>query len=152
MTFVKSPKDFWAGVLFISFGLAAVLIAREYPIGTAGRMGPGYFPRALGIIMIALGALLSLRALKINGPKIELLSFKPLLIVLGSVVLFALVAPKLGLVVATILLILASSTADREYRWRESMIASVVLAIFTVAAFSWGLKLQLPIWPVFFTS
>lgn len=152
MTFVKSPKDFWAGVLFISFGLAAVLIAREYPIGTAGRMGPGYFPRALGIIMIALGALLALRALKINGPKIELLSFKPLLIVLGSVVLFALVAPKFGLVVATILLILASSTADREYRWRESMIASVVLAIFTVAAFSWGLKLQLPIWPVFFTS
>jgi uncharacterized membrane protein YqjE len=72
-----------------------------------------------------------------------------LLIVLGSVVVFALFAPKLGLVVSTILLILMSSTADKEYRWKESMIAALVLAVFTIAAFSWGLKLQLPVWPAF---
>ncbi len=149
MAFVRSPKDFWAGVLFIVFGLLAILIAREYPLGTAARMGPGYFPRGLGILMIALGSILTLRALRISGTKIHFGSPKPLLIVLGSVIMFALAAPKLGLVVATVLLILASSTADKEYRWKESVIASVILAMFTIAAFSWGLKLQLPIWPAF---
>ncbi len=150
MRFVRSPKDFWAGVMYIVFGLLAILIAREYPLGTAARMGPGYFPRGLGFLMIALGAILALRALRISGTKIEFGSPKPLLIVLGSVILFALAAPKLGLVVATILLILVSSTADSEYRWKESVIASVILAVFTIAAFSWGLKLQLPIWPALF--
>lgn len=150
MTLVRSPKDFWAGVLFIVFGLLAIVIARDYPLGTAARMGPGYFPRGLGILLIALGAILSLRAMRISGAKIYFGSPKPLLIVLGSVILFALTAPKLGLVVATILLILVSSTADKEYRWKESVIASVILAMFTIAAFSWGLKLQLPIWPAFF--
>jgi uncharacterized membrane protein YqjE len=52
--------------------------------------------------------------------------------------------------VATVLLILVSSMADNEYRWKESLIASVILAVFTIAAFSWGLKLQLPIWPALF--
>jgi Tripartite tricarboxylate transporter TctB family len=150
MTFVRSPKDFWAGVLFIVFGLLAILVARDYPLGTAARMGPGYFPRGLGILMIALGLILALRALRISGTRIHFGSPKPLLIVLGSVIMFALAAPKLGLVVATVLLILASSTADKEYRWKESAIASVILAMFTIAAFSWGLKLQLPIWPAFF--
>jgi Tripartite tricarboxylate transporter TctB family len=150
MTFVRSPKDFWAGVLFIVFGLLAIMVARDYPLGTAARMGPGYFPRGLGILMIALGLILALRALRISGTRIHFGSPKPLLIVLGSVIMFALAAPKLGLVVATVLLILASSTADKEYRWKESAIASVILAMFTIAAFSWGLKLQLPIWPAFF--
>ncbi len=150
MAFVRSPKDFWAGVLFIVFGLLAIVIARDYPLGTAARMGPGYFPRGLGILLIALGVILALRAMRISGGKIYFGSPKPLLIVLGSVILFALTAPKLGLVVATILLILTSSTADKEYRWKESVIASVILAVFTIAAFSWGLKLQLPIWPAFF--
>jgi uncharacterized membrane protein YqjE len=149
MSFVRNPKDFWSGVLFISFGLAAIIVAREYPVGTAARMGPGYFPRGLGILMLVLGAILALRSLRIAGTKIEFGSFKPLLIVLGSVVVFALFAPKLGLVVSTILLILMSSTADKEYRWKESMIAALVLAVFTIAAFSWGLKLQLPVWPAF---
>ena len=68
---------------------------------------------------------------------------------LGSVVVFGLAAPKGGLVVATILLIVLSSTASHEFRWKEAIIASVVMAAFVVAAFAWGLKLQLPVWPAF---
>jgi len=150
MSFVRSPKDFWSGVLFISFGLAAIFVARDYSVGTAARMGPGYFPRGLGILMLVLGAILALRSLRVSGSKIQFGSFKPLLIVLGSVIVFALIAPKLGLIVSTIVLILLSSTADKEYRWKESVIAALVLAAFAFAAFSWGLKLQLPVWPVFF--
>jgi len=149
MSFIRNPKDFWAGVLFIAFGLAAVIIARDYALGTAGRMGPGYFPRGLGIIMIALGLILSLRAVRMTGPRIQFGSFKPLLIVLGSVIVFAMAAPRLGLIVATILLIVISSTASHEFRLKEALISSVALAAFTLAAFVYGLKLQLPTWPWF---
>ena len=124
MTFIRNPKDFWAGVLFIAFGLAAVIIARDYAMGTAGRMGPGYFPRGLGIIMIVLGLILSVRSFKLRGTPLQFGSFKPLLIVLGSVVVFAMAAPKLGLIVATILLIVLSSTASHEFRLKEAMISS----------------------------
>lgn len=149
MTFIRNPKDFWAGVLFIAFGLAAVIIARDYAMGSAGRMGPGYFPRGLGILLIVLGLILSLRAVRVDGPKIEFRSFKPLAIVLGSVVVFAMAAPKLGLIAATILLIVLSSTASHEFRLKEAIISSLALSVFTLAAFVYGLKLQLPTWPWF---
>ena len=149
MTFIRSPKDFWAGVLFIAFGLAAVIIARNYAMGSAGRMGPGYFPRGLGVLMVALGLLLAVRALRFNGPRIEFRSFKPLAIVLGSVVVFAMAAPKLGLIVATILLIVLSSTASHEFRLKEAIVSSLALSVFTLGAFVYGLKLQLPTWPWF---
>ena len=149
MTFIRHPKDFWAGILFIAFGSAAVGIAFNYPVGTAGRMGPGYFPRGLGMIMIALGAILALRALRVDGQRIEFPSFKPLLVVLGAVVAFGAAAPKLGLMVATVVLILISSAASHEFRWKESIISSLFLAAFTLVAFVYGLKLQLPTWPWF---
>ena len=150
MSWIKHQKDFWAGALYIAFGLAAILIALDYPVGTANRMGPGYFPRGLGFIMIAIGGFLALRSLRVRGAPIRFPTFKPLLIVLGAVLLFGIVAPKGGLVAATIVLIAVSSMASHEFRWRESLIASLVLAAFTIAAFHYGLDLQLPVWPTFF--
>ena len=149
MTFIKHPKDFWAGVLYIVFGATAILIALNYPSGTAGRMGPGYFPRALGALLIALGVILSMRALRLQGAPIPFASPKPLLIVIGSVVVFGLAAPVLGLAAATVILVVVSSTASDEFRWKEAVIASLCIAAFTVIAFSWGLQLQLPVWPWF---
>ncbi|MFO1305594.1 MAG: tripartite tricarboxylate transporter TctB family protein [Burkholderiales bacterium] len=149
MTFIKHPKDFWAGVLYMVFGATAIIIALSYPAGTAGRMGPGYFPRALGALLIALGAFLSLRALRIQGAPIHFASPKPLIVVIGSVVVFGIAAPILGLAIATVLLVIVSSTASDEFRWKEATIASVLIAAFTVVAFAWGLQLQLPVWPWF---
>lgn len=149
MHWIKNPKDFWAGFVYIAFGVAAIGFAFNYPVGSAGRMGPGYFPRALGTILIFLGAILALRALRTQGAPLSFATFKPLFIVIGSVVLFGLAAPKLGLMVATVILVIASSTASDEFRWKEAIIASIAMAIFTYLAFSWGLKLQLPVWPWF---
>jgi hypothetical protein len=149
MSLIKHQKDFWAGVLYIAFGTAAIVIALDYPLGTANRMGPGYFPRGLGTLMIVLGAILVLRSLKLRGAPIAFPTFKPLLIVLGSVLVFGLVAPKGGLVVAVILLVLLSSLASHEFRLKEAVIASLVMSVFTVLAFAWGLQLQLPVWPAF---
>jgi hypothetical protein len=149
---IKHPKDFWAGVMFITFGIISIVIGSDYPLGTAARMGPGYFPRILGILLIALGAMLSLRALRSHGDAVPRFYFKPLLIVLGSVVIFAIALPTLGLVLSAILVVVLSSLASHEFTWTASIISGVVLSTACVLAFVYGLKLQFQIWPVFFGS
>jgi hypothetical protein len=93
---IRHPKDFWAGVLFIAFGGAACVIALGYAMGTSARMGPGYFPRVLGLMLCALGALLVLRSFKLQGAPLSFPTFKPLAIVLASVVLFGVVVTRSG--------------------------------------------------------
>ncbi len=149
MQFIRSPKDFWAGILFIAFGVAAVAIAINYPVGTAGRMGPGYFPRGLGILLIVIGGILAVKALRVPGEPLRFGDLRPLVIVLGSIALFGLVAPYFGMVVATVVLIMVSSFASHEFHLKTAIISSILLAIFAVVAFGYGLNLQLPLWPAF---
>ena len=149
MAWIRHPKDFFAGLLFIAFGLAAIVIGSNYALGTAARMGPGYFPRILGILLISLGAALALRALKLNGPPFPAFKWRPLVIVLGSVTIFGVVVNYAGLIVSTMFLIVAASAASHEFRLRESIIAGSILAAVAVGVFVIGLKLQLPIWPAF---
>jgi len=150
MSMIRHPKDFYSGLIFIAFGVGAIVIANNYPLGTAARMGPGYFPRILGILLILLGAALSLRALKLKGEPIAAWKWRPLLTVLGSVVLFGYIVNLAGLVVSTIILIVMSSWASTEFRLKESIISGVLLSALVVGVFVIGLKLQLPIWPSFF--
>jgi len=147
VAFIRHPKDFFAGLLFIAFGIAAIVIGSRYALGTAARMGPGYFPRILGMLLIALGLALAVRALRISGSPIPDFKWRPLLIVLGSVVAFGLMVNHAGIVVSTIFLIVAASAASHEFRPRESLIAGAALAALAVGVFVIGLKLQLPIWP-----
>lgn len=147
MRAVRNPKDFLAGLLFIAIGVAAIVIAANYTLGTAARMGPGYFPRILGILMIAIGAVLALRSLRIRGPALPGWSWRPILVVLGSVVVFGLIVIRAGLVLSTILLIVMASAASREFRPKEAVISGLLLAALVVGVFVIGLKLQIPIWP-----
>jgi len=147
VAFIRHPKDFFAGLLFIAFGIAAVVIGSGYALGTAARMGPGYFPRILGLLLIVLGLALALRALRLSGPPIPAFKWRPLLVVLGSVAAFGLIVNYAGVVLSTIFLIVAASAASHEFRPRESLIAGVALAALAVGVFVLGLKLQLPIWP-----
>jgi hypothetical protein len=149
MALIRHPKDFWAGVLFIALGGGAALIALDYTMGSAGRMGPGYFPRWLGLLLAFLGLILIIRSFRLQGEKISFPTFMPLAIVLVSVFVFGAAVNYLGLVIATILLVLIASIASHEYRWVESVIAALALAVFVVIAFRYGLKLQLPTWPLF---
>jgi hypothetical protein len=149
MKIVRHPKDFVAGILFAAVGIAAIVIAANYPLGTAARMGPGYFPRILGILLILLGSALALRALKLQGAPIPRWHWRPVVVVLGSVVLFGLIVNSVGLALSTILLIVLSSAASPEFRPKESVVAGIALAVLSVAVFVIGLKLQLPIWPSF---
>jgi hypothetical protein len=133
--------------MFIVLGGLGVIIALNYAMGSAGRMGPGYFPRWLGGIMVGLGLLLVVRSFRLRGEPIAFPTFRPVLIVLAGVLVFGLTVVKLGLVIATILVVLVASVASHEYRWKESVIAAVLLAAFVVLAFRYGLQLQLPTWP-----
>ena len=146
---IRDPKGFWSGILFTALGGAAIAISSAYRLGIASKMGPGYFPRVLGIILVALGVLQCLRGLKDNGEPFGTWNWRPTLIVLGSVVAFGLIVAKIGLVVSTIALIFAASTASHDFRPKEALFSGVLLAALAVGVFVVGLKLQLPIWPVF---
>jgi hypothetical protein len=146
---IRNPKDFWAGVLFILVGIAAIAIGSRYNLGTAARMGPGYFPRILGILLIVLGAILALRALRLQGVPIPAFRWRPTLIVLGSVVVFGLIVTKLGMAISAVILITLSSAASSEFRPKEALISGVLLAALAVGVFVIGLKMQVPIWPTF---
>jgi hypothetical protein len=128
MAKIPRPKDFYAGLLFVAFGVFAIIVARNYPLGTAARMGPGYFPRLLGILLIVLGAALSLTALRGRGPPLPGWKWRPVSVVLLSVVAFGLVLTHAGLVLSTIGLIAVASTASREFRFKESLLSGVLLA------------------------
>lgn len=149
MAFTRNPKDFLAGLLFAGFGVAAIVISSNYPLGTAARMGPGYFPRILGILLIVLGTVLVLRALRSQGSPLPRWPLRPTLVVLGSVVLFGLIVTRVGLALSTVILILAASAASHEFRPKEALVSGIGFAILAIAVFVIGLKLQLPIWPVF---
>ena len=147
MPTIRNPRDFCAGALFIAIGIATILLGSRYTLGTAARMGPGYFPRILGFLMIALGGILAVRALRIPGPRIPAFRWRPTLIVLGSVVLFGAIVRPVGVALSTVILIMTASAASHEFRPREALVAGVLLAVLAVGVFVIGLQLQLPIWP-----
>ncbi|MFO1412661.1 MAG: tripartite tricarboxylate transporter TctB family protein [Burkholderiales bacterium] len=149
MQFIKGPKDFWAGILFIALGIFAIVVGSNYTLGTAARMGPGYFPRILGILLIGLGALIAFNGLRVPGESIPPFKWRPTLVVLGSVVIYGIIIQNLGVAISTVFLIVASSAASHEFRWKEALIAGVLLSALAVLVFIKGLGLQLPIWPTF---
>lgn len=150
MAAIRHPKDFWSGVLFILIGIAAIIVGSRYNLGTAARMGPGYFPRILGILLIVLGLILAVRAFWLSGEPFPRWKLRPTLVVLGSVVLFGAIVHTVGVAISTVILIMTASAASHEFRPKEALIAGVCLAALAVGVFVIGLKLQLPIWPAMF--
>jgi len=145
---IRNPREFWSGVLFTLFGVGTLAIGSKYTLGTAARMGPGYFPRILGILLIVLGVTIALRALRVRGEAMPRFRLRPLVVVLGSVVLFGAIVRPLGVALSTVILIVVASAASSEFRPRESLVAGVLLAALAVGVFVIGLQLQLPIWPL----
>jgi len=147
MRHIRGPKDFYAGVLFVAIGAAAILLALKYPMGTAARMGPGYFPRALGGLLIILGLLSLARSLRLAGEPIVRWRLRPLIVPLASVVVFGLIVQYAGLALSTVFLVFAASAASDEFRPKEAAIAAVLMAVLCVAVFVYALNIQLTVWP-----
>lgn len=144
-SFIRNPKDFWSGIMFLLFGLAAVVIARDYTMGSAGRMGPAYFPTVLGWILAAIGAIALLRSFMTSGEGVEKFAMKELLLVLVAVLLFGALVRGAGLVAAVIVLIVLSAYASTKFRWTSALALAVGLAVFSVLLFVKALGLPMPI-------
>ena len=149
---LKNPTDFWSGVMFAVIGFAIAIIVKvyEYPMGTASRMGAGYFPFVLGNIMGVIGLVVIAQALLTSGGPISKFAWRPLFWVLLAFVIFGLTAKFLGLVIAIVLLVVISSYGGHEHKWKEAIISSIILAVCSIGVFVYGLKLPFPIWPEFF--
>ena len=145
---IRSIKDFYSGVIFIFFGIATVYIAREYPMGTALRMGPGYFPTVLGYLLVVLGLILAIRSFRITGSSISRWAARPVVLVLVSVVVFGWSVQALGLVLSTVLLVLISALGSNAFRWRDAILLSALLTTLAVTVFFYGLHVSLTLWPM----
>jgi len=144
---IRAQKDFWSGVMFLGFALVAIVAARGYSMGSGGKMGPGYFPMLLGIALAGLGALLVGRSLVIEGARLTRLQVRPTLMIVLGVILFGLMIPYLGLVIALATVTAVSAFATRESRPLEVAALAAVLAAFSVGIFVYALRLPLTVWP-----
>ncbi len=134
-TVIKHPKDFWTGIIFLVVGLSAVVIGRDYAMGTAGKMGPAYFPTVLGGLLSIIGGIAVFRSFKRVGEQIEKFHLKELFIVLAAVVLFGVLMRGAGLALAAVVLIMVSAYASPQFKWHEALLLALAMAGFAVLVF-----------------
>lgn len=148
---LKNKQDFWSGIMFLCIGIAASIGATEYSMGTASRMGPGYFPFWLGVCMALLGAVIALSACSAKAEKIQLEKFdwKITVIIIGSVALAGALLNYLGIYLTVFILVVLSSAASHVFSLKTAVIAGVLLSLFVWLAFVKGLGLIFPFWPGF---
>ncbi len=138
-------KDFLSGLMFIVFGLAALYFGQKLALGTTVRMGPGYVPRMLSLIMLGLGLLICIVALVAGSEPVEKPKWKPITLVTIGVVCFALLFERAGLLPALIVLILIASLAGEEFKLVEVIGNMIVLAILCTLVFKVGLGMNITI-------
>jgi len=151
---VRNSHDLWSGVMFMGFGLLFVILSRQYQLGTAAKMGPGYFPTVLGGIMAVLGLIIILGAFARSNPetKVGTIGFKEILLVVGAVATFAFLLAHVGMVLAIIAMTFVAASASHEFKVKETAINAIVISILAYLVFAKGLEVQMPTWPAFLIS
>ena len=147
---IRAPKDFWAGVMFCGFAAIGILAARGYSLGSAGKMGPGYFPSVLSGLLMLFGAAAIIRSFVSKNPEeVGAFAWKPLFIILGAVLLFGFMLPRVGMVISLPILVLISAYASDEHTWVGTIVNATILTVMSWLVFVVGLKLTIPMWPAF---
>ena len=157
---IKSQQDFFAGLMFCIIGAAFGFGATTYTVGEGARMGPGYFPLMLGVVLAILGAFIIFEALVVeteDGEPIGRWAWKPLVFIIGANLAFGILLgglpkiglPSMGMIVAIYALTIISSLAGNEFEWKGVLVLATILSIGSWVAFIWLLKLQIPVWPSF---
>lgn len=160
---IKSQKDFFSGLMFMGFGVAFAWGSSSYTIGSGARMGPGYFPLVLGVLLTLLGGAITFKALvveTVDGNKIGRIAWKPLFFIIAANLVFGAMLgglpsihlPPMGLIVGIYTLTFIASLAGDEFRVKEVLVLATVLALLSYLAFILLLKLQFPVWPAFITT
>ncbi len=159
---IKSQKDFFSGLMFMGIGGAFAWGASTYSVGTGARMGPGYFPLMLGVLLAFIGSLITFKALVVEtagGDKIGKWAWKPLFFIIGGNITFGILLagvaslkiPAMGMIVGIYALVFITSMAEDGWKFKTTLILATVLAIGSYLAFVVALKLQFPVWPFFIT-
>lgn len=148
---IRNQRDFGAGIMYMVIGLFFAIMATNYPMGTAAKMGPGYFPFYLGILMFLLGVLVAVKAFgaKAAIESIPKFNWRIMAQITGAVVLYGLLLPRLGFLIAVVVLVFVAASASREFTWKGTAINATFLVTFTYSVFVLGLKLQFPLLPTF---
>ncbi|MCW5662638.1 MAG: tripartite tricarboxylate transporter TctB family protein [Piscinibacter sp.] len=149
---IKSQRDFWSGLMFVAIGLGFAWGATSYSFGQSARPGPGYFPFGLGLLLAVLGGMVLFKALTIeteDGEPVGGFAWRPLIIIVGSIALFGLLLPRLGLFISLPLLVISSALAGDEFHWGEAIVNAAIITVFSWAVFIYGLSLTIPLKPTF---
>ncbi|WP_296447949.1 tripartite tricarboxylate transporter TctB family protein [Rhodoferax sp. UBA5149] len=160
---IKSQKDFFSGLAFMAIGGAFAWGATTYTVGTGARMGPGYFPLVLGVLLAILGAVITFKAMVVeteDGEKIGKWIWRPVGYIVGANLAFGVLLgglpsinlPAMGMIVAIFALTLISAKAGSEFKLKEILILSIILAVGSYAVFILVLKLQIQVWPTFISG
>ena len=160
---IKSQKDFFSGLMFTVIGGSFAYGASSYTVGTGARMGPGYFPLVLGVILALLGSAIMFKSLVVetpDGEKIGAWAWKPLCYIIAGNLLFGILLgglpsiklPAMGLIAAIFGTTIVVSKAGEVFVLKEVLALSTVLSIGSYLAFVVLLKLQFPVWPTFITG
>jgi hypothetical protein len=142
-------QDSAAGLMFCAFGVAGLVLGRDYPVGTSLRMGPGYMPAMLCYLMVLLGAIIFLKGTAIEGEPMARWSLRPLVMVSGAFLIFAFLIETAGLPAATLGSMVFGAFGSSEFRLHEQVILGVCAAVVSVGVFIYGLGLPMDIWPNF---
>jgi hypothetical protein len=148
---ILARKNVLAGLMFIAIAALGLWVSRDYPIGTALRMGTGYVPRLLCWILMGLGAAILVQGLREKDAPPERTSWQqlvPIVVVTTSLVAFAFAIEQLGLVLSILLLVGIGAIAARDIKIWETLVAVLVLVGLSWVIFILGLGLTIPVWPV----
>jgi hypothetical protein len=146
---IRSQSDFWCGLIFVAIGLTFLIMARNYRMGSAARMGPGFFPTWLGGLLALLGVTLTVPSFVTAGDGFPRLHLRPMLALLASIAVFAFALTPLGFVIALMLLVVVAGFADPELGPVRALGVGALLTAFSVGIFHYLLGLPLPLWPSF---
>ncbi len=160
---IQSQKDFYSGLMFTIVGGSFAFGASGYQIGTGARMGPGYFPLILGLMLAVLGCAIAVKSMITptpDGDKVGKFAWKPLFFIITANLVFgacigglpSIGLKPLGLIVGIYLLTYIASHAGEEHKFKEVAILATILALLSYVAFIVLLKLQFPVWPAYFTA
>ena len=145
-TAIRNPKDFWTGVMYVVFGGLGWYLARDFGMGTATRMGAGYFPTVLSVLLVVFGAIAIVRAFLTPGGPIGAFAWKAMLLVVGGTVAFGLLVRTAGLVIALLVLVLLSAAASAKFRFEvKAALGLLALVVFCALVFVKGLGVPMPL-------
>jgi hypothetical protein len=138
-------RELLAGGFTIGLGAAAIWIAQDYPFGSLRRMGPGFFPTALGWILVGLGTVIAAGGV-LRGGLLPRPEWRNMIAVLAALLAFALMLERFGLIAAAVALVVIAAAADRSSSLRGTVVLAVCLIAMTVGIFVEGLGMPFRLW------